>query len=174
MNKQKSYMSAFGDNQSGLGVDNDDLSDDFDKGSDDSLHTQIKRLTEKKKKGQKLNDDEIHELARLNRVKASRKYRQKEKMEKQQRSEQQVNIEDKDTEIENLKYSITSLQQQVMDAKDREKQYVARENQAFMRERESRSREKQQRLLIFYLKRKVLNRREGKAERKKTEKKADK
>ena len=51
MNKQKSYMSAFGDNQSGLGVDDDDLSDDFDKGSDDSLHTQIKRLTEKKKKG---------------------------------------------------------------------------------------------------------------------------
>ena len=43
-------MSAFGDNQSGMGADDDDLSD-CDKGSDDSLHTQIKRLTEKKKKG---------------------------------------------------------------------------------------------------------------------------
>ena len=42
-------MSAFGDNQSGVGAD-DDLSD-CDKGSDDSLHTQIRRLTEKKKKG---------------------------------------------------------------------------------------------------------------------------
>ena len=66
-----------------------------------------------------------------------------------------MNIEDKDEEIEQLKNGIKTLQQQVIDAKDREKQYVARENQAFMRERESRAREKQQRLLIFYLKRKV-------------------
>ena len=171
MKKQSTnFMPVVTDGVSAHGMGEDLLSDSDNKNSDDSLHTKIKRLTDKKKNGLKLTDDEIHELARLNRVKASRKYRQKEKIEKQQRSKQQVNIEDKDEEIDTLKKSIKSLQQQVIDAKDREKQYVTRENQAFMRERESRAREKQQRLLIFYLKRKVQSRRNGKAQKKKQDK----
>jgi hypothetical protein len=94
------------DGHSAIDLGDDDLLSDSDKESDDDLHSKIKRLTDKKKNGLKLTEDEIHELARLNRVKASRKYRQKEKMEKQQRSKQQVNIEDKDEEIEHLKSSI--------------------------------------------------------------------
>ena len=91
------------DGHSAIDLGDDDLLSDSEKESDDDLHSKIKRLTDKKKNGLKLTEDEIHELARLNRVKASRKYRQKEKMEKQQRSKQQVNIEDKDEEIEHLK-----------------------------------------------------------------------
>ena len=94
------------DGHSAIDLGDDDLLSDSEKESDDDLHSKIKRLTDKKKNGLKLTEDEIHELARLNRVKASRKYRQKEKMEKQQRSKQQVNIEDKDEEIEQLKQSI--------------------------------------------------------------------
>ena len=94
------------DGHSAIDLGDDDLLSDSEKESDDDLHSKIKKLTDKKKNGLKLTEDEIHELARLNRVKASRKYRQKEKMEKQQRSKQQVNIEDKDEEIEHLKYSI--------------------------------------------------------------------
>ena len=88
------------DGHSAIDLGDDDLLSDSEKESDDDLHSKIKKLTDKKKNGLKLTEDEIHELARLNRVKASRKYRQKEKMEKQQRSKQQVNIEDKDEEIE--------------------------------------------------------------------------
>ena len=91
------------DGHSAIDLGDDDLLSDSEKESDDDLHSKIKKLTDKKKNGLKLTEDEIHELARLNRVKASRKYRQKEKMEKQQRSKQQVNIEDKDEEIEQLK-----------------------------------------------------------------------
>ena len=91
------------DGHSAIDLGDDDLLSDSEKESDDDLHSKIKKLTDKKKNGLKLTEDEIHELARLNRVKASRKYRQKEKMEKQQRSKQQVNIEDKDEEIEHLK-----------------------------------------------------------------------
>ena len=91
------------DGHSAIDLSDDDLLSDSEKESDDDLHSKIKKLTDKKKNGLKLTEDEIHELARLNRVKASRKYRQKEKMEKQQRSKQQVNIEDKDEEIEQLK-----------------------------------------------------------------------
>lgn len=91
------------DGHSAIDLGDDDLLSDSEKESDDDLHSKIKKLTDKKKNGLKLTEDEIHELARLNRVKASRKYRQKEKMEKQQRSKQQVNIEDKDDEIEHLK-----------------------------------------------------------------------
>ena len=47
------------------------------------MFEKIKTLTSKKKNGEKLNEREVQELARLNRVKASRKYRQKEKNEKQ-------------------------------------------------------------------------------------------
>ena len=94
------------DGHSAIDLGDDDLLSDSEKESDDDLHSKIKKLTDKKKNGLKLTEDEIHELARLNRVKASRKYRQKEKMEKQQRSKQQVNIEDKDEEIEQLKQSI--------------------------------------------------------------------
>ena len=91
------------DGHSAIDLGDDDLLSDSEKESDDDLHSKIKKLTDKKKNGLKLTEDEIHELARLNRVKASRKYRQKEKMEKQQRSKQQVNIEDKDEEVEQLK-----------------------------------------------------------------------
>ena len=94
------------DGHSAIDLGDDDLLSESEKESDDDLHSKIKKLTDKKKNGLKLTEDEIHELARLNRVKASRKYRQKEKMEKQQRSKQQVNIEDKDEEIEQLKQSI--------------------------------------------------------------------
>ena len=47
-----------------------------------TLTAKITSLTNKKKNGQKLTDKENQELARLNRVKASRKYRQREKEEK--------------------------------------------------------------------------------------------
>ena len=81
-------MPVVTDGVSARDMGEDFLSDSDNKNSDDSLHTKIKRLTDKKKNGLRLTDDEIHELARLNRVKASRKYRQKEKIEKQQRSKQ--------------------------------------------------------------------------------------
>ena len=76
-------MPVMTDGVSALDMGEDFISDSDHKYSDDSLHTKIKRLTDKKKNGIKLTEDEIHELARLNRVKASRKYRQKEKIEKQ-------------------------------------------------------------------------------------------
>ena len=47
-----------------------------------TLTAKITSLTNKKKNGEKLTDKENQELARLNRVKASRKYRQREKEEK--------------------------------------------------------------------------------------------
>ena len=53
----------------------------------------------KKKSGECLSVKETKSLARLNRVRASRKYRAKEKMEKRLKSQQTTDIVQKDEEI---------------------------------------------------------------------------
>ena len=71
-------------NDFSYGLDDDSSGSNVNyKAQEASLFEKIKNLTGKKKSGEKLNEREVQELARLNRVKASRKYRMKEKNEKQ-------------------------------------------------------------------------------------------
>ena len=70
---------------------------------------------------------EFHEWARLMRVKNSRRYRKREKEQRDQIVQDKVRDQEQDREIKYLKQKVTSLKEILADAKERESENLKRE-----------------------------------------------
>ena len=99
-----------------------------------ALSDKISMLTNKKKFGWRLTERENQELSRLNRVKASRKYRLKEKEEKQLRSLQSDTIEIIDEAFYMIEDEIEELLRQIEIKREKEKQHEERMQEWYKRE----------------------------------------
>ena len=69
----------------------------------------------------------FHEWARLMRVKNSRRYRKREKEQRDQIVQDKVRDQEQDREIKYLKQKVTSLKEILADAKERESENLKRE-----------------------------------------------
>ena len=101
-----------------------------------ALCDKISILTNKKKLGQRLTERENQELSRLNRVKASRKYRLKEKEEKQLRSLQCETDEIIDEAFYMIDDEIKELLNHIEMKRDKERQHEKRMQEWYKRENE--------------------------------------